>query len=187
MPDDLIPLYTIGYGQRTLEEFLAVLRRYEIAFLVDVRTAPYSRFKPEFARESLDAALTAMGIRYVFMGDSLGGRPADPECYSDGKVDYEKVKEKDFYRGGIGRLQTAFAQQRRLALMCSEGKPEACHRSLLIGVSLTDLGIPVIHLDENDDPQSQAAVIGRRTAGQLSLFGAPTFTSRKRYLTDDDE
>ena len=34
--------------------------------------------------------------------------------------------------------------------MCSEGKPEMCHRSKLIGATLDELGIPVLHIDEDD-------------------------------------
>jgi hypothetical protein len=85
-----IPIYTIGYGNRSLDSFIATLQQYQIAYLVDVRTAPYSRFKPEYSKEALAAALQAKGIRYLFLGDKLGGRPPDPTCYTDGKVDYER-------------------------------------------------------------------------------------------------
>lgn len=98
-----IPIYTIGYGSRDLDAFLAALRRYDIGYVVDVRTAPYSRFKPEYNKETLAAALQAAGIRYIFLGDQLGGRPDDPTCYVDGKVDYEQVKTRPFYQAGLAR------------------------------------------------------------------------------------
>lgn len=181
MLGQLIPIYTIGYGSRSLADFTAVLQQHHIAYVIDIRSAPYSRYKPEFGKELLPEALQEAGIRYVFMGDTLGGRPADTSCYTDGKVDYEKVKQKAFYQAGIGRLQAAFQQQHSVVLMCSEGKPETCHRSKLIGATLTQLEIPVAHIDENDKVVGQTAVINRLTAGQLSLFGEHTFTSRKRY------
>src|SRR3954463_13607370 len=145
---EIIPIYTIGYGSRTVDELIATLMQYKIAYLVDVRSAPYSRFKPEFAKEALSTSLQALGIRYLFLGDKLGGRPNDPECYSDGKVDYEKLKLQPFYQAGLERVQQAFRQQLHVVLMCSEGKPTQCHRSKLIGASLTTLAIPVIHIDE---------------------------------------
>ena len=175
------PVYTIGYGARSIEAFLDVLRAHEIVYLVDIRSAPYSRFKPEFSKGALEAELTRQGVRYVYMGDQLGGRPDDPDCYVDGKVDYERVKSKAFYQTGIERLQKALARGARFAIMCSEGKPENCHRSKLIGESLLALNIPVLHIDENDTLVDQEAVILRLTGGQLSLFGDLTFTSRKRY------
>jgi uncharacterized protein (DUF488 family) len=176
-----VPLYTIGYGDRSLEEFAAVLARYGIQYLIDVRTAPYSRFKPEFNKAALEQSLTAQGIRYIYMGDTLGGRPEDPACYSDGKVDYEQIKLQPWYQAGLARLGKAYRQQVRAVLMCSEGKPEACHRSKLIGASLTEEQIPIQHIDEAGELQSQEEVILALTGGQLGLFGDPTFTSRKRY------
>ena len=184
-----IPIYTIGYGARTMEAFIEALKAYQINVLIDVRSAPYSRYKPEFSREELDKRLRLNGIRYVYMGDQLGGQPADRDCYVDDKVDYDLVKEKAFYRTGIGRIRKAFQQQLRVVLMCGEGKPEACHRSKLIGATLKDLGIPVSHIDENDQPRTQDEIVYELTDGQLSLFGEPAFTSRKRYHAagDDDD
>lgn len=180
-PDDELAIYTVGYGSRSFEELAELLGEHEIACLVDVRTAPYSRFRPEFSKAALEAALPGRGVRYVFLGDALGGRPEVPDCYVDGRVDYERIKEKEFYRRGIDRVRRAREQQMRLALMCSEGRPEECHRSKLIGVSLSGLGIPVLHLDEDGVPRTQDEVIARLTRGQLDLFGGPSFTSRKRY------
>ncbi len=175
------PVYTIGYGARSVEALIAVLRGHAITTLVDVRSAPYSRYKPEFAKEALERALKDAGLRYVYLGDALGGRPADPDCYVDDKVDYERVKSKEFYQAGIVRVQSAWQRGVRFVLMCSEGKPEQCHRSKLIGESLVALGVPVVHIDENDELRSQQEVIERLTGGQLPLFGDYEFTSRKRY------
>ena len=175
------PIYTIGYGARSLDEFLAVLHAHRIEYLIDVRSAPYSRYKPEFSKELLEAALKAHGVRYLYLGDSLGGRPHDPTCYVDGKVDYSRVGDKPFYQAGIARLQAAFAQGRRVALMCSEGKPEECHRSKLIGATLAGLGVPVAHIDESGALCTQAQVQERLDGPQLTLFDEPLRTSRKRY------
>ena len=180
-PDQRTPIYTIGYGARSLDEFLALLDANRIEYLIDVRTAPYSRYKPEFSKEALEASLKAHGFRYLYLGDSLGGRPDDPTCYVDGKVDYGRVGERPFYQGGIARLQGAFAQGRRVVLMCSEGRPEECHRSKLIGATLAGLGIPVAHIDENGELCTQAQVQERLDGPQLGLFDEPLRTSRKRY------
>lgn len=175
------PIYTVGYGRRSLDALIALLQAHAITFVIDVRSAPYSRYKPEFSRPALEESLRAAGLRYVYLGDALGGQPADPNLYHDGKVDYDLVKQQPAYQQGLQRLHTAQAQGRRVVLLCSEGRPEQCHRSKLIGASLAAAGVPVVHLDENDAPQSQAAVIERLTGGQLSLFGDPSFTSRHRY------
>lgn len=182
-----IPIYTIGYGTRSVEQLLAILSARQIAYVIDIRSSPYSRYKPEFNKDALEREIRAHQIRYTSMGDTLGGRPNDPDCYSDDKVDYDKIRQKGFYHQGIARLQQAFTQQLRVVLLCSEGKPENCHRSKLIGETLTELGIPVMHIDENDQLVDQDAVIARLTAGQLSLFDSHGFTSRKRYMPPADE
>lgn len=177
-------IYTIGYGARDIDAFIAALRRYNIAYLIDVRSQPYSRYKPDFSKDALEEHLRRGGIRYVYMGDTLGGRPDDPTCYdAEGKVDYTAVTQRDFYQAGIERLTKAWSQGLTVSLMCSEGKPEMCHRSKLIGRTLTEHGLTVTHIDEHDEAISQAEVILRLTGGQLSLFedARPGSTSRKSY------
>lgn len=187
---DLSPVQTIGYGARDIDRFLAVLNRYGTDYLLDVRSSPYSRYKPDFSKDNLDAYLRQAGIRYVYLGDALGGRPADPTCYdAAGKVDYTAIVGRPFYQEGLERVVKGYSQALRITLMCSEGKPELCHRSKLIGKSLNERGIPVVHIDENDELIAQADVLLRLTGGQASLFGddmLPT-GSRKRYARREDE
>ena len=175
------PLFTIGYGNRSLEQLIAVLQANQVTQLIDVRTAPYSRFKPEFSRDALQAALQRHGIDYLFMGDTLGGQPDCPDCYTEGKADYAKIRSQTFYQNGIDHLRNLLRTSRRFALMCSEGRPEQCHRSKLIGETLNALGIPICHIDEDNQPRSHTEIIDRLTGGQLNLFDTPSFTSRKRY------
>lgn len=185
-----IPIYTIGYGARDVDAFIAILKAYDIAYLIDVRSKPYSRFKPDFSKDVLEGHLQSQDIRYIFMGDTLGGQPGDPDCYVGGKVEYAIVKQKPFYREGIGRLREAHRQQLRVVIMCSEGKPEQCHRALLIGKTLVeDEKIDVAHVDENDRLITQEDVELRRNKGQPSLFGDDfiQYRSRKRYQREDDE
>jgi uncharacterized protein (DUF488 family) len=160
---------------------IATLKSNGIEFLLDVRSSPYSKFKPEFSKEVLQLRLERAQIRYLFMGDTLGGQPKDPACHTDGKVDYDKVRVQPFFQEGIVRLLKAFEQQRPVALMCSEGRPEQCHRSKLIGEALAAAGIPVCHIDEDGTHLTQTQVIDRLTKGQMDLFGQVSFTSRKRY------
>jgi len=180
-------LYTIGYGARPLDELVAALKTHHIEYLLDVRSSPYSKFKPELTREALEAALKARGIDYVFMGDMLGGQPRDPDCYTDGKVDYEKVRQQPFFQAGLERLRKLHERQLRAAIMCSEGRPEQCHRSKMIGEALVAAGIPVAHIDEDGQLLTQTQVMDRLTGGQLDFFGGPALTSRKRYGPGRDE
>jgi len=182
----ITPTHTIGYGTRDIDAFLAVLQAHQIHYLIDIRTSPYSSYKPEFSKAPLQNFLEANDIRYIFMGEALGGQPKAPSCYTNGKVDYEKVAGQSFYQEGIARLHEASRQGQRVVLMCSEGKPENCHRTKLIGQTLTAQGLEVLHIDENDDVITQKQVLLRLTDGQPSLFGDEffSFTSRKRYRNE---
>lgn len=179
--DREIPIFTIGYGARSLDAFLGVLKAHRISYLIDVRSAPHSRFKPEFSKHALEEAARRAGLIYVYLGEALGGQPKDPTCYEDGKVIYDRVKEQASFKQAIARLRRAHDQGLQVVVMCSEGKPELCHRTVLIGQSLTDLGIIVAHIDENDAVISQEEALNRRSGGQLSLLDDPEFRSRKRY------
>lgn len=177
---ELAPIYTIGYGSRDLQEFLDLLHRFEIKFLVDVRSVPVSRFKPSFSQDALHEALDQRGIRYVFMGNLLGGRPADKECYANGKVDYAKVQATAAFHTGVQRLRIASAKGLSLCLMCSEGKPEECHRSKLIGRVLDSEGILVQHIGSDGTLATQRQVMDRILGCQITMFEEPLL-SRKSY------
>ncbi len=180
-----LPLYTIGHGNRKLEEFLSLLQQFDIKYLVDVRSQPYSKFNPHFNQIELKFFLEKHGIRYVFMGDSIGGRPDDPSCYdNEGKVDYEKVKLKDFFLKGMERLKTAYENDVNLVVMCSESKPCECHRSKLIGRVLNLESIVMKHIDEKGRLKDQISVINELNKGRsdFDLFGdSANTTSRKAY------
>lgn len=180
------PLYTIGHGNRKPEELLALLREHHIEYLIDVRSQPYSKFNPQFNQSDLKFFLERNNIRYVFMGDSIGGRPKDKSCYDlDGKVDYEMVKTKDFFRQGVERLKTAYNKEVNVVLMCSESKPCECHRSKLIGRVLFSDAISLQHIDEKGKLKDQTTVINEVNEGksELDLFGNPiNTTSRNAYL-----
>lgn len=180
-----LPLYTIGHGSRKPEEFLALLKNFGIEYLIDVRSQPYSKFNPQFNQNDLKFFLERNGIKYVFMGDSIGGRPKDTSCYDDdGKVDYEVVKTKDFFIQGIDRLKTAYNKDINVVIMCSESKPCECHRSKLIGRVLNLENIVLKHIDEKGRLKDQASVINElnKGLGEFDLFGKPiNATSRKAY------
>src|SRR5579859_1358210 len=173
------PIYTIGYGNRSIENFIKLLNAYNIKYLVDIRSQPYSRYSPAFSKDALELRLKQHQIRYIYMGDTLGGRPKDSSCYmDDGRVDYTILREKDFYQRGINRLHTAWEQQLPVALMCSEMKPEECHRGKLVGNTLVEQGLAVSHIDEAGDIKTQDEInqffadsqTNEQANGQLSLF-----------------
>lgn len=164
-------LLTIGYGnQRSFDDFVTLLLNHGINYLVDVRTKPFSKFRPEFSQEPLATNLKRNGIVYVMLGDALGGRPADPSCYTDGKVDYSKVREREWFVEELTRLETGWREGHRIAIMCAEAAPERCHRTKLVGEALVAQGVLVAHIDADGVIVSHEAVIARLQRGQIPLF-----------------
>ena len=133
----------------------------------------------------MKAALADRNITYVFAGDELGGLPADRTCYdSDGKVIYEVIRKRAFFKVGLERLLKANDNKVKLAMMCSESKPEECHRSKLIGQELLKMDISVNHIVSADRFKSQEEVMNILTKGKnpVNLFGEEIdLTSRKSY------
>jgi uncharacterized protein (DUF488 family) len=152
-------IFSIGYANRKLRDFIRLLRQYGIEYLVDVRSLPYSRRWQEYTREPLSNELQQHGITYVYMGDLLGGHPKDTSVYdSRNQLIYAALREKEYYRRGIARLRTAQQKGLPLVLLCAEIKPETCHRARLIGRSLLEEEINVQHIDENGNLKDQAQV-----------------------------
>jgi hypothetical protein len=119
-------LYTIGHSTHPFERLLERLTRHGITALADVRSFPRSRFNPQFNRERLDAALHDAGMRYVFLGDQLGGKPGGPDAR-----DYQAIAGSAEFQAGLDRVR-AGAERHVIALMCAEQDPLDCHRFVLI-------------------------------------------------------
>lgn len=178
-------IYSIGHGNKKIEDFINELKSFNIHFLLDIRSKPYSKWNPQFNQAPLKIELEKNEITYVFVGDVLGGLPDDKSCYNyDGKVVYDLIKEKDFFKEGLKRLTTANEKKINLAIMCSESKPEECHRSKLIGQELLKKDVALKHIISNKKIKSQQDVMNELTKGTgiVDLFGQEIdFTSRKSY------
>jgi len=138
-------LFTIGYSPHTLDSFLNILRAYKIDALVDVRSSPYSQFKPEFNQDSLRDFLKGHNIAYVFLGDYCGARVEDPSCYLNGKVDYELVANSQKFKEGLKRIQKGM-EKFCIVLMCAEKDPITCHRTILVCRNMLNSGVEISHI-----------------------------------------
>jgi uncharacterized protein (DUF488 family) len=167
-------VYTIGHSAHTWEEFAALLVGHQVDVIVDTRSAPYSRFAPQFDREVMQRKLTASGIKYIFLGEELGGRPADPSYYDKGgHVLYGRMKSDPAFVKGLERLERGIASF-RVALLCGEEDPAHCHRRLLVGRVLAEHGHELTHIRADGRLQTDAQVTAESgkplESGQPALF-----------------
>lgn len=156
---DTNEIFTIGHGNRTLAEFLALLRAHGITRLVDVRAYPRSRRNPAFDLDALPQALAAAGIAHTHLRALGGRRRPRPDSANRawrneafrGYADHMQTQE---FHAGLDRL-LALAAADRVAIMCAESVPWRCHRSL-IADALVARGIPVLDIVGEGAPRPHA-------------------------------
>ncbi len=148
-------IVTIGYGNRPSDVFVELLMQNCLEFVCDVRSTPISSRFPTFSRNELEGRLKQAGLRYLFMGDTLGARPKDPALYVNGRASYEAISASTAFREGIERVKRG-CQRYRLALMCAEKEPLDCHRAILVARHLSASGLDVDHIDAQGNLESHA-------------------------------
>lgn len=154
-------VYTIGHSAHSIEQFASLLREQQIEVVVDTRSAPYSKFAPQFDREMLQRELPQAGVKYLFLGAELGGRPKNPEYYDDsGHVLYSRITRDQRFVAGLERLERGMAAF-RVALMCGEEDPAHCHRRLLVGRVLAERGHEMRHIRGDGRVETDGEVAAR--------------------------
>jgi uncharacterized protein (DUF488 family) len=119
--------------------------------------------------------LSDNGIRRLFLGFELGGRPTAEEFYdANGRVDYARIERSRPFLDGIHRLEKEI-RDRRVALLCSEEDPIRCHRRLLVGRVLVERGIAVRHIRGDGSLQAE----GEASDDQPVLFPDTEVSVRK--------
>jgi uncharacterized protein (DUF488 family) len=165
---------TIGHSNHSIEEWLALVRQHEIQVVVDTRSSPYSGHVPQFDKELIQRSLEQGGVRYLFLGAELGGRPDNPDYYdAKGHVLYSRLRDDPRFQAAIARLESGM-QRFRVALLCGEEDPAHCHRRLLIGRVLTERGHTMHHIrgDGRLETDAKVAAESRKplVSGQPALF-----------------
>jgi uncharacterized protein (DUF488 family) len=148
----LMRIYSVGTSTRTIEEFMGILKAYEVEVAADVRSFPRSRL-PHFHGSELARFLAEEGIKYFHLGKELGG-------YRRGG--YEAYIDTPPYHEGLKRLEE-LARGRTTAFFCAERFPWLCHRRF-IGASLSERGWKVSHVIEEGEvwhPTALATGISR--------------------------
>jgi uncharacterized protein (DUF488 family) len=114
--------FTIGHSNHTIETFIELLNQHQVTALADVRSSPYSRRFPQFNQSALKAALKTTNIAYVPLGDNLGARPRDRNCYVEGMARYDLIAATEAFKIGLNRLIQG-SEKYQISLMCAEQDP----------------------------------------------------------------
>jgi uncharacterized protein (DUF488 family) len=148
-------IYVIGHSTRPIEKFLRILEVHSVTTLVDIRTVPKSRHNPQFSADVLKDSLERAGMKYVHMKE-LGGlrRPLNDSRNTGwrnlsfrGFADHMETDE--FETGLITLIE--LGKNEKVAIMCAEGNPFRCHRSL-VADALTVRGVRAVHISNEKNP-----------------------------------
>ncbi len=168
-------IYTIGHSTYPLAQFITLLRQHGISALCDVRSSPYSRYNPQFNRETLKDELKQQGISYVYLGKELGPQSDDPGCYEGARVQYCRLVRTELFQEGMARLKEGM-KSFQIALMCAEKDPIVCHRTILVCRELEREGLAIGHILEDGTVEGHEAAM-KRLREVLKLPEADMFTS----------
>lgn len=163
---NLVTVFTVGHGTRSLEELIEMLSEVRVNVLLDVRTVPKSRTNPQFNKVgSMPALLAEAGITYQHEKRLGGFRKPVKDSFNTawrastfrGFADY--MQTEDFQRA-LDMLVN-LAHENTVAIMCAELHPRMCHRSLISDALLAIKQVQVQHL----------LSLGRKTDHTFTLWG----------------
>ena len=125
-------VFTIGHSTHTIIDFIKLLKQYSIPLVCDVRSQPYSKYNSQFNKDSVKKTLLGSRMEYLFLGEELGGRSKNTSCYNDkGKLQYHLLAQEPLFKKGLEKIIEE-VKKRSIVLMCSEGDPLKCHRTILV-------------------------------------------------------
>ena len=128
-------IWTIGHSTRTFEEFVDIVKSFQIEVVADIRSYPGSKRYPHFNKEALEVSLPENNLKYIHLRELGGRRKAKPDSINTGWRHvafrgYADYMETNAFKNGIIELED-IAGKERTAYMCSEAVWWRCHRSLV--------------------------------------------------------
>ncbi len=187
-----LQVFTIGHSNLSFEQFISLLKEFEIHLVADIRRYPSSRKFPHFNRLTLSEKLKAENIDYLWL-EALGGRrhttagnkSLNMGLKSLGFRNYADYMATDEFRKAVQRLLSAAARS-RTSVMCAEKLYWKCHRRLLSDY-LTAQGIEVVHILD-PGKTSIHSLTPEAVVTEIGVtYPGPSLSEERKSLFDPDE
>ena len=139
-------IYTIGFTKKTLEDFITRLKKSSIQRIVDIRLNDSSQLSGFAKSPDLAFILKQFGIEYISV-KSLAPDKALLDKYQKDKnwKEYEaNFKALMNARNAKDTLNNLQLDKKTSCFLCSEDKPEKCHRRLV--AEMLDNNFEIVHL-----------------------------------------
>jgi uncharacterized protein (DUF488 family) len=166
---EIATVYSIGHSTMPVQKLIDILKAHSVTLLVDIRRIPKSGHNPQFNSDSLESSLKRAGLGYINL-KQLGGlrRPSKNSENTGwrnpsfrGYADYMQTEQ---FKAGLDRL-IALSKKNTTAMMCAEGNPFRCHRSL-VADALTVRGIRAIDISSTRPGRLHSLTPFARVAGE---------------------
>ena len=152
-------LYSIGYANKPIDEFISILKKYNIHCIIDVRSMPFSGQFPDYNQNNLEKILKNNKIYYRSYKDEFGARRIEKEAYTKIKlyddsdidvVEFNKVYKFDIFKVGYDKIVDSLNQNYNMCFLCSEKYPYDCHRGIMVSECFYSNGYMIQHIvDQN--------------------------------------
>jgi uncharacterized protein (DUF488 family) len=129
-----INLYTIGFTQKTAEQFFGLLRKNSISVLVDTRLKPDSQLSGFAKKRDLPYFLHHLcDCNYRYMSemspsDDLLSQYRGDKSWTKYEIAFNQLLVQ---RDLISQLERSWWMANKACLLCSEHQPDYCHRRLV--------------------------------------------------------
>lgn len=140
-------IYTIGHSNYDLERLVNMLNTYNIDCVVDIRGIPYSKYNIQYNKENIQKSLRDLGFTYIYMAKEFAAKRESKVSYNkEGYADFHKVVKEETFINGVSRLKNGIDKGYKIVLLGAMQDPIRCHRSILVGRELDNLGFKVKHI-----------------------------------------
>lgn len=170
-------IFTIGYTAFQFDDFISVLKKYNVNSVIDVRSSPYSKFHSEYNTDELSVELKKRGFAYRNYKNEFGARQLEKKYYPQGYMDFSLFVRSDAFRSGMEKIMNASEMGYRFVLMCAEKDPVTCHRVIMVAREFYKEGYTVKNILANGEFCTQEDIECRLVdmyypdRDQFSLFG----------------
>lgn len=149
-------IYTIGYTAFNIDEFISILKKYNITCVIDVRSLAYSQYYTDYNKEALIKTLKSNGLLYRNYSEEFGARQTET-CYfsTKGYLDFNKYVKSERFEAGYKKVLAGIKLGYSFVLMCAETDPIDCHRSIMIGREFNKRGFEVKNILKSGEILSQ--------------------------------
>jgi uncharacterized protein (DUF488 family) len=144
--EKILKIYTIGFTKKTLEEFITRLRKSNVQRVIDIRLNDSSQLSGFAKSQDLEFILKQFGIKYISVKSlapdkALLDKYHEDENWKEYEVNFKALMDR---RNSRKTLDDLHLGEITSCFLCSEDKPDKCHRRLV--AEMLDKTFEIVHL-----------------------------------------